>query len=224
MAKWNTLAHECESGAHSANDPTSCSGLDLIRIISRTRLARQLTKNTRGMLDKRKLSSMTDSLPLRYSNVALSNMKTGPCGIRKSCVFSLGPVAPALYFVEISTLKSDSVRDSCCSCRDLDSDRVDVPWGQALQCRGKPVGFILVVHRRCRPAADETVPHPSSVFCSMGGIAHPHRLFFVLLNLHFCFFSGDFPTTEIPGSMSGLPNTHPETSQLLFRARSPWKG
>jgi hypothetical protein len=31
---------------------------------------------------------------------------------------------------------------------------------------------------------------------------------------------GDFATTEVPGSMSGLPNTHPETSQLLSRDRS----
>jgi serine/tyrosine/threonine adenylyltransferase len=30
----------------------------------------------------------------------------------------------------------------------------------------------------------------------------------------------DFAPTEILGSMSGLPNTHPETSQLLSRARS----
>src|ERR1035438_106505 len=30
----------------------------------------------------------------------------------------------------------------------------------------------------------------------------------------------DFATTEIHGLMSGLPNTHPETCQLLYRARS----
>jgi hypothetical protein len=29
--------------------------------------------------------------------------------------------------------------------------------------------FFLVRHRSFRPARDETVPHPSSVFCSMGG-------------------------------------------------------
>lgn len=31
---------------------------------------------------------------------------------------------------------------------------------------------------------------------------------------------GDFAPTEILGSMSRLPNTHPETFQLLSRARS----
>ena len=29
--------------------------------------------------------------------------------------------------------------------------------------------FVSVLHRRSRPTGNETVPHPSSVFCSMGG-------------------------------------------------------
>jgi hypothetical protein len=43
--------------------------------------------------------------------------------------------------------------------------------------------FFLVRHRSFRPARDETVPHPSSVFCSMGG--RPQRP--TIAKSPFCF-------------------------------------
>jgi hypothetical protein len=56
--------------------------------------------------------------------------------------------------------------------------------------------FVSVLHRRSRPTGNETVPHPSSAFCSMGGrpqrptIGHrvfpPSILFLVRARLQSC--------------------------------------
>ncbi len=47
--------------------------------------------------------------------------------------------------------------------------------------------FLSSPHRRFRPAADETVPHPSDVCCPMGGRSRNSPRPFILLDLQFCF-------------------------------------
>jgi hypothetical protein len=58
---------------------------------------------------------------------------------------------------------------------------------------------VSVVHPLCRPTGDETVPHPSSVSCSMGGRVQTLMLPRIFNNLRTSFFFGhDSPRRIVP--------------------------